>query len=355
MFAAGAADALPDVVNFSGSDFPVLASLGALHDLEPIAPTPPSERFVDGALAAGTIDGALFGAPWYLSTPVRVANEELLAEGGLTPETLGATWQELLSQAGPFYDATGKWLLTLPLGEVSQLPAMLSQQGLPPVVRDSDRYHSRLTDEASVAYVRAWIDLYRSGDLPSEAATEGYSHMVRNYVAGNVAMINGNAVRAVATQSPAVYANTRVLPGAVGSTGEFGIAVTFVCVTRQSDQPDLAAKLAWHMTSEPWQERLAKEASRVPSTAASLDDVESFLPDAADARMDIATRLSAQQMARARSFDPPVGAWPDMARIFEDNMQRALVGGVDVRTVLADIDCEWKRILDAEAEGRPYK
>ena len=360
MFAAGAAGQLPDVINFSDKDFALFASLGALRPIGPIAPGDPFERYVGGALAAGEIDGQILGLPWYLSTPIRVMNTQLLAEGGLSVETLSPTWEGLIPQARAFYEATGKYLLSLPLGKNSDLPLMLYAEGLDPLVKEEGRWKSRLTEPAIVEYVRRWVELYRDGALPREAATEDWSQMVRNYTEGRVAMINGDAVRSVKSQAPAIYGVTQVGPGVKGALGADSIAVTFVSVGGQSEHPKWAAKLAWHVTSPPWQERLAKQASRIPGTAESLDRVEAFLPETPegeepDPKREQALRQGVEQMEKARAWGPPIGPWPDLRRAFDDRIQRALLGGAPVEQVLAEIDREWQRILDADAAGMPYR
>ena len=359
MFAAGAADRLPDVVNLSDRDFAAFASLGALRPLDSsLLPGDADGRYVAGAMAACRIDGELMALPWYLSTPVRLANADLLAEGGLTPEAVGGTWSELLEQAMPFREATGKYLLTLRLGAESDLTSMLASEGLATVVRRGGRWHSNLGDPAVAAYVGAWVDLYRAGGLPRGAATEGYAQMVRNYADNWAAVIDANALRAVSAQGPAAYAATRVLPGVVGATGRAGVAVTAVGVSSQADEPELAARLAWHMTGPAWQERLAREASRVPATADSLGRVDSFLPIDGDPKTAAATRLSADQIAAgAEPRQPAIGPWPDLKRIFDDVVTAMLLADAepDVAAQLAEASAEWDRILAADAAGLPWK
>lgn len=361
MFAVGAAGELPDVINFAGRDFGLFANLGALRPMDDLAPRPPGEVYVKGALEAGTVDGQTLGVPWYLSTPIRVMNTRLLVEGGLTPETVGETWDELVQQAGPFHERTGKFLLSLPLGTDSDLPAMLMQNGIDPVVQQEDgTWQSNLGDPRVIEYLRPWVALYRAGHLPREAATEGYEQMVKNYTAGRVALINGDATRAVRTQAPSIYAATQIGPGVTGTTGAHSIAVTFVSISRQSEHPEWAAKLAYHVTSPKWQERLARQASRVPGTAESLEEPESFMPqveegEEEDSPMRQATRQSARQMDNASAFVLPIGPWPDMWQFFNESIKRALLDGEPLERVLGEIDREWTRILEADAAGLPYK
>ncbi|MEM6560996.1 MAG: extracellular solute-binding protein [Planctomycetota bacterium] len=348
MFAAGAAGALPDVVNLSDADFAVFANLGALRAL----PGRP-EGFVPGALDACVIDGQVMGLPWYLSTPVRVVNAELLEAGGLSVETVGADWDTLLAQARPFHERTGAFLFTLRLGEDSELPALMIAAGLEPIVPD-DRggWRSNLTDPAVVEYVQRWVELYADGVLPRSAATGGYGAAVQAYTDRNVAVLNANALKKIEQTDPALFAVTEVLPGVRSRAGGDGLAVMHLAVGRQSEHPELAEELALHLASPRWQTELAIRASRLPSTLASLDD-PAFTDNST--KLTAATALGAAGLADARSYNPPVGPWPDLRRAFNDGIKRALLGEADVEAVLAEVDAEWERMLRADAAGMSYK
>ena len=354
-FAAGAAGAMPDVINFSGIDFPQFASLGALLPLGGGLPGDPAERFVPGALEACVIDGALLGLPWYLSTAVRMMNTRLLAEGGLTPETIGGDWDALIAQAGPFHERTGRYLFTLPLGSESDLPAMMLADGIDPLVPDpKTRYRSNLTSPAVVAFLRKWVDFYRSGAVPRSAATGAYEEMVVNLTAGRVAVINANALNRVRDQAPQIYESIAVGPAIVGTLGLPRVSLTQICVARRTRHRRLAGELAWHVTGPKWQTKLAVMASRVPSTVESLSDPAFSTANPADP-LQVATVLAAEQLPDARAFAPAIGPWPDLQRAFDEPMKRVLLEGTPVEQALAAIDAEWDRILTANAEGVPYK
>ena len=353
-FAAGAAGAMPDVINLSDQHFAQFANLAALRPIGPLLRGDAADRYVPGALAANRIDDQLFGLPWYLSTTVRVMNIRLLDRGVLDSGTLGGTWDALLKQAGPFYRRTGVYLFTLPLGDRSDLPAMMLADGLKPLApHDDGGLASNLGDPQIVAFVERWVDAFRSEILPRGAATGGYEHMVNGLAGETVACINANALARVKAEAPQVYEHLAVGPGVVGKLGRPHVAVTHVAVTRQSTQPQLAAELAWHVTSPRWQTELAILAGRIPSTTASLDD-PAFSAESDDPQQQ-ATTIGARQLPEARAFKPAIGAWPDLQRAFDDGMKSILLGGEATAPALASVGREWDRILRAEAEGLPYK
>ncbi len=353
VFAAGAAGTMPDVINLPDQHFAKFAKLGAFRPLGDVSPGDPAERYVPGALDACRVDGQLLGYPWYLSTTVRVMNRRLLAEGGLTPDTLGRDWQTLLDQARPFKEATGKHLFSIQLGDRSDLPAMMLSDGIDLVTPHPDGgMRATLTTPRVIDTITTWADAFSDGTLPRSAATGGYEGLVLGMTGGSVAMINANALNRIATEAPRVYEDIVVGGGVVGSLGVPGMAVTHVSVSALSRHPHEAAALAWHLTGPKWQTELALDAGRSPSTLASLDD--SRFAATTDDPQAIATEMGVEQVRDAQAFAPPTGTWPDLRRVFNEAMKRVLLEGEPVADAMAATEAEWNRILRADAAGEPY-
>lgn len=353
-FAAGAAGKLPDVVNLADKTFLRFANLGGLMPLEGLLPGDPADVYAGAALNQCRVGGTLYGLPNYLSTEISVMNTELLARGGLTPETVGKTWDELLVQARPFKEKTGKHLFILRLGEVD-LASMITAAGLEPIVPDgSGGYRSNLLDPAVVAVVEKWVAAYREGDLPRESATADYPAVVQAFKEQSVAILNADAVRSVRADAPKVYANLAVGPGITGVIGKTNVSSVQLGISSQSRHPALAAKLLWFMTSPRWAEKLCMQASRVPGTLESLEKPAFSRPADASDKLRLAIGIGAEQLreGRARSFIPPTGKWPDMEDAFADELKRSLLEGVDVKESLRRTEVVWNRMLREEDELR---
>jgi ABC-type glycerol-3-phosphate transport system substrate-binding protein len=349
-FAAGAAGAMPDVINFSDQHFAQFAGLGALTPLTDVLPDDPQKRYIEGALAANVIDGRLVGLPWYLSTPVRTMNTRLLRDGGLSPETVGGDWQTLLAQAAPYRKKTDAFLFTLPLGNRSDLPAMMLADGIELFADDGS---PRLRESEVISFVKTWASAFAADVLPRSSATGGYQAMLDGLAEQRVALINANAVAHIKKSAPTVLDSLAVAPAVVGKLNQPSVAVTHVAVTEQSQQKELAATFAWHVTSPHWQKELAVAAGRVPSTIASLTDAAFTTATAGDLTAE-ATVISTRQLPNARTFKPPLGVWPEMRLAFDDAMKRILIDKQDVADALAEADKQWRRLLgrDATEAGR---
>lgn len=351
--AAGAAGKLPDVVNLPDKTFLRFANLGGLYPLDGHLPGDPDAVYVKAALdQCRPGGGKLFGLPWYLSTEISITNRALLAEGGLTVETLATTWDGLLEQAGPFRQKTGKHLFIMRLGEVDLLNT-ITTSGLSPIVprEDGVGYRGNLTDPAVVAVIEKWVSAYRADLLPRESATGAYPDVVQAFKDQRVALLNADAVRSVRADTPKVYEQLEVRPGIVGKIGKTNVSAVMIGVGRTTRHPELAARLAWYMTSPPWQERLAKQASRVPSTKASLLLEDFAKPADITDKLRLALGTGAEQLRteRSRSFIPPTGRWPDLEKSFSEGGKRMLLEGADVRATLAAIQAEWEVFLAQEA------
>lgn len=353
LLAAAAAGRAPDVVNLSDMMFARFAAAGAFADLG--GDDLDLSVYHPGALAVGQIGPAQLAVPWYLTTQSVIVNEALLERGGLSVETLGRTWPDLIEQARAFHERSGAYLFTQPLGTDSQLPMMLLADGLVPLRLDE---HGEIRADASRAEVRAflaaWVSLYRDGALPREAATRGFEHLIDVYQNERVAMVNtgANFLARVRDVSRSVYDQTRVLPPVVGRLGAAHIAVMPVCVSAQTDAMAEAVAWAGFITSAESQGAFCRLAPIVPSTRASLAD-PFFTGPTDDERaaglelLGTARGVVTEALVSGAAFTPPLEAWPDMRRVFNERIKGVLLGGSDLGETLAAIDAEWNTILDA--------
>jgi putative chitobiose transport system substrate-binding protein len=351
--ASAAAGRSPDVVNLSDGFYSRFAALGGLTDLTPLVPGDPDETYVAGALALCRMDGKLYALPWYVASSVMYVNEKLLAEGGLTPQTLATDWPGLREQAVEFRRRTGKFLFCAMLGQETRLPMWISQNGLK-LFRSGPEgaVVSNLDDPRVIEFVRAWVDFYRSGALPSEAAVGGHGPMIDLYKQGRTAMLitGPNFLVRIRDEAPDVYAQTRVLPAIRFESGKFEIATMLISVPSTSKHPKEAADFAWFLTNAQNQLTFAKLGSVLPSTIASLDDPYFAAPTPQElatpaGRIAEARHLSRVCLDNARSFIPPLPAWPDLTKSFQEGIQSALLDGEDVEETMRKISREWDGIL----------
>lgn len=364
LIASAAAGRAPDVVNMSDMNFARFVSLGAFRDLGEELPGDARDVYLESALSLCTFENfrgsgrpALLGLPWYVNTQTLLANTALLARGfGTDVATrLSTDWPGLIAMAREFKERAGVFLFSQPLGEESEVLQMLLGQGLPPLREDAERgLAADLTRPEIKAYLQLWVDLYRDGGLPREAATKGHAHLTEMFQEGRLALANTgpNFLKRIRDAAPDVYRVTTVLPGMTGRLGRGHIPVMVLGSTVQSRHPREAAALAWWMTSARAQLEFCRNATILPSARAALDD-PFFAPPTAEqlggpeGKLLLARAVTARSLPNAAAFTCALETWPDLRRVFQDNLKRVLLDGKDLAGVLAQTQGEWDRILAA--------
>jgi len=348
LIAAYAAGRSPDVVNLSDMMFARYAGAGAFLDLDEALPPDVLDRYHEGALAVGRLGDRQLALPWYLTTQAMICNTALLAEGGLSPDELDRTWPELLDRAETFHERTGdRWLFTQPIGTDSQLPMMLLAEGLAPFRIDDDGLLAPdLTRPDVLGFLERWVDVYRAGALPREAATRDFGHLIDVYKNERVALVNtgANFLEQIRDESREVYDQTVVLPPVTGSLGAAHIAVMPICVSAQTDHPE--SQLAF-----------CRLAPILPSTAATLDDPFFSGPTDAEkaagvARIGEARAVVAETLDSAYAFTPAIECWPDLRRIFNEHFKAVLLSGADLEAEMQACERAWSRMIDDMNERR---
>lgn len=352
LIAAAVAGQAPDVVNFSDLQFARFASLGATTDLTELLTADPASIYLKGALAPARIDGQLGALPWYLTTPIRYINTDVLEEAGWDPQSIADDWGTLQDQARLYHAETGKFLFSQALAKESELPIMLIADGRPPFTELDGRLHADLTRDDVVEFVASWVDLYRDGALPRAAATDGHAHVVKLYQNGQiaVAVTGANFLSRIADAAPDVFRATAVKPAVTGDLDRAHIAVMFLSVTSTSKHPEQAAALASWITNPGNQLAFCKIVNIMPSTPAILSDPHFGQPtdpgDDPESKIAMARSMSAESLRTAVAFTPSLGTWPDLRRSFDEGIKAALLDGRDVRETLVDIETEWNQILN---------
>lgn len=93
LMAAIAAGDPPQLVNLDTEFALVLAQQGALVDVGALVTPEEKKRYFPNLWQATEYEGGVFAVPWYVSTRVIMAHGGLLAEAGLNPDELPATWE----------------------------------------------------------------------------------------------------------------------------------------------------------------------------------------------------------------------------------------------------------------------
>lgn len=354
LVAAVAAGRGPDVVNLSDRDFARVAALEGLMGIDDLLSNEQMDKFLPGARRVLVVDGQTRALPWYLTTSVRLCNESLLKDAGMSAEGLADRWSELQAQARAYHAETGRFLFSVPLGESSELPTMMLADGVVPFRETGHGLRADLSKPEVVEMVASWVALYREGVMPRSAATRDHSAIIELYQNGQLAVTQtgANMLRRVRDANPEVFAHTTVQPAITGGLGRSHVAVMVLGVSSKSKHPKLAAELAAWVASPENQTEMARQSGVLPSTPASLSDAFFSPPEtselnSADGMIAFARSISAGALPDAVAFTPAMAAWPDLRRSFGEGIKRALLDGAEVEATLGEIEDEWNAILAA--------
>lgn len=355
--AAAAAGCAPDVVNMADLNFARFASLGAFADLSAYTPADPRTEYIPGALGLCYVGDQLRALPWYVNPQTKILNLSLLKQGGYGVDSLPADWAGLVAGAKEFHAKTGKFLFSQPLGEESQLPVMLLAEGLAPFREVNGRVEADLNRPDIISYLGQWVDLYRTGALPREAATTGHAHLLELYQNAKLGVISTgpNFLTRVRDTAPVVYATTTVREGAFGALGRVHMPVMALAVTKQSRNAALATRLAWHLTSAQAQTEFCKQAPIMPSHRDSLSDPYFSLTrpkDNQDVTLLLGRRIAAATLPDAVAFTASLETWPNLRRIFEDEFKQVLLDDRPLASAVVTIQREWNKQLAESSAAR---
>ena len=142
LLTAIAGDATPDLCQLGNSWIPELV---ALHALEPVgdriertASIAPSDYFA-GVWQTNTVEGRLYGVPWYVDTRLLFYRSDILKQAGF--DAPATSWPKWLEQLRAIKRMVGRdrYAVLLPLNEFEPLQVLALQQN-ESMLRDGNRY-----------------------------------------------------------------------------------------------------------------------------------------------------------------------------------------------------------------------
>lgn len=334
---AVSAKTAPDVVNLNPDFASQLAGRNAWLPLDDKVPADVKQQYLPKIWEAGTLDGATFGLPWYLTTSVAIVNSELMQQAEISQPP--KTYEELATAARQIKEKTGKYAFFTTFVPEDSAEVMQSFVQMGATLLDAEG-KAAFNTPAGKAVFQYWTDLYKNDLLPREVLTQGHRRAIELYQSGQTAILSTGPqfLKAIETNAPAVAKVSTAAPQITGTTGAKNVAVMNLVIPRDTDQPDAAVKFALFMTNNTNQLDFAKAANVLPSTTAALQD--SYFKTGT-APIDKAREISATQMADARPLSPPIAEVKELQKILYDNLQAAMLSEKSVDQAIADAAEEW--------------
>ena len=273
-----AGDTTPDVAEVGTTWTPEFATAGALLDLgDQVESAGLDGDLVPGLVEAGTVDGKLYGMPWYAGVRSVVYRTDVFEEAGVESPT---TWDDLVA-AGEKLKAAEPDMVTFPVpgdSEYGVYPFIWGAGG--DIATESDGSWTSGIDSAEAQKgISFYTDLALEHGFSTPAATTwDEADLSDAFARGDVAMMISGSW----TPGALVEAN----PDLEGKIGAFpipgetsGISPSFLggshlSVFQGAENPDLAWAFVRLMSTGRFAEMWGEQSGFFPGTKALLEKVE---------------------------------------------------------------------------------
>lgn len=268
----------PDVAEVGTTWTPEFADAGALMDLtDQVDADGLSDDLVPGLVEAGTVDGELYGMPWYAGVRSIVYRTDVFEKAGVEPPT---TWDELIAAADKIKAAEPD-MITFPVPGDSEygLDPWIWGAGGDLATQDGDSWTSTIDSPEAQEGIQFYTDLATKHGYSTPAATTwDEADLSDAFSKGDVAMmIAGNW-----TPAALVEAN----PDLKGKIGAFpipgkdsGLSPSFLGgshlgIFNTTEDPDLAWAFVKLMTTGQDAAEWGEETGFFPGQSSLLEKVQ---------------------------------------------------------------------------------
>ena len=185
---------MPDVAEMGSTWTPEFGDIGALEPADlggTDSDADGADRFVSSLVEGATVDGTVYGVPWYAGARALIYRTDVLASLGLSVPT---TWDELLTVGRAIRDRTGMAAFGVAGNAAHYVLPMVWQNGGEIAYRKGGVWRSGMSSPEAIAAVQFYADLYRTERFAPAGALSWNARDVRKaFEAGDLAMMIGGA------------------------------------------------------------------------------------------------------------------------------------------------------------------
>ena len=180
---------VPDVAEMGSTWTPEFGDIGALEPAD--LSHPEGGGYVQSLVDGATVDGKVYGVPWYAGARALIYRADVLASLGLSVPT---TWDELLTVGRAIRDRTSMAAFGVAGNAEHYVLPMVWQNGGEIAYRKGGVWRSGMTSPQAVGAVQFYADLYRREHFAPAGALSWNARDVRKaFEAGDLAMMIGGA------------------------------------------------------------------------------------------------------------------------------------------------------------------
>jgi len=335
----------PDVAEVGTTWTAEFAGTGALADItDKVAEAGLDDDLVQGLVEAGTLDGKLYGMPWYAGVRSIVYNKALFAAAGIT--TMPTSWAELLD-AVEALKAADPATIPFPIAGDSQYGAMPFIWGADGDIAtlEGDTWTSKIDSPEAIEGLKFYTGLALDhGSSTAAANTWNEAALLQGFIGGNVGMmISGNwTMGRIAADAPDMAENIGAFPIPSRDGGVAGsfLGGSHLSIFNDSPNQDLAWEFVQLMTTGDAAAAWAEETGFFPGQVSALE--ASVTSD------DPLVAPFAEQMLEGRSVPvTPLYGQVQGAKIVEAMLQSILTGRLSVEEATAEAATAMDKIFSS--------
>lgn len=258
-----ASNTAPDVVDVGATIFGIMASRGAVTNLDKEATPEQIGQYVEGILESDRVGGTLYGFPWYATPYVTLYNSELIEKAGIS---VPKNYADLFANFKTMRDKTGAYLVV-----PTKVSHILFFNEIP--LLNSNSTAAAFNTPAAAALLQRYVDGVKAGYI-YESDWNGWDANLVQYANSNLAMLisSANSIRRIQNEAPNIYQKTKVAPPVIGSNGYANSQVESLIIPQASKHHQEAIKFAAWVASPVNQLAFCKLVSIFPTTKAAAAD-----------------------------------------------------------------------------------
>lgn len=318
----------PDVAEMGSTWTPEFGGTGVLAPAEGDL-----DGYVDSLVEGATVDGKVYGLPWYAGARALIYRTDVLAGLGLSVPT---TWAELLTVGRAVRDRTDLHAFGVAGTSNHYFLPLVWQNGGEIATEKDGQWRSGMASPEAVEAIRFYADLYAKEHFAPDGALSWNSRDVRAaFEAGDLAMMIGGGwdLRAILTAHPELKdkVGTALLPEGPGGSRATFAGGSHLVVFEGTEHEALARD---------WVEFLLD-----PDRVASFSDQIGFLPGAVAGLKALPSTgdalygtFSTQLQDHSRTY-PPTKAWGSFEAdgLFTNAIQSVMKGEKTAEAAMAEV------------------
>ncbi len=309
---------VPDAAEMGTTWTPEFAEQGAFTEVDQAA----SGKYVSSLVDAATLDGKVWGKPWYAGARGLIYRKDILEKAGVEPPT---NWDEFkaaaaaIKKSNPDISPIGFTGLT----EHLYLP-MIWQAGGEIATQEGETWKSAINSPEGVAGIKYYADLYKEGYMPKASVGWEEPDVQEAFINGDIAMMIGGG-----WQYTTITDTKKELKDKIGTSlapsGPAGKSIAFaggshLVVFKESKNTALATAFVDYMLEA---ENLNKFTSAIGFLPGTVDGIK-----ASGYLEDEVKKPFAEQLLENSKVYPPSPRWGGLegANIFDGEIQKVMKG-----------------------------